>query len=86
MECYERGILNKTDTDGLDLTFGNVEAQRELIKKIAYREGLGDILAEGVFRAAKQFGRGYRGSCEAHGSPCLGNERVHGNGASISNI
>jgi len=58
MECYERGILNKSDTDGLDLTFGNWEAQKELIEKIAYREGLGDILAEGVLRAAKQLGRG----------------------------
>ena len=58
MECYDRGILDKRDTDGLDLTFGNWRAQIELIKKIAYREGFGNVLAEGVMRASKRIGRG----------------------------
>jgi aldehyde:ferredoxin oxidoreductase len=58
MECYENGILRKEDVDGLDLTFGNAEAALELTKKIAYREGFGDILAGGVRRAAKKIGKG----------------------------
>jgi aldehyde:ferredoxin oxidoreductase len=35
MECYERGIISKKDTDGLEMTWGNVEAARELLHKIA---------------------------------------------------
>lgn len=58
MECYERGILDKSDTDGLELTFGDWGAQIELIKRIAYREGFGDVLAEGVMRAAARIGNG----------------------------
>lgn len=58
MECYERGILTKEDTDGLELTFGNSEALLTLIEKIAKREGIGDLLAEGSYRAAKKIGKG----------------------------
>jgi len=58
MECYEKGILTKKDTDGLDLKFGNVEATFMLIDKIAHREGIGALLAEGVKRAAKKVGKG----------------------------
>jgi len=56
MECYERGIIDSQDTDGIDLKFGNAEAMVEMVEKIARREGLGDILAEGVKRAAEEFG------------------------------
>jgi aldehyde:ferredoxin oxidoreductase len=58
MECYEKGIFTKKDTDGLDLKFGNVEATFKLIEKIARREGLGALLAEGVKRASKKVGKG----------------------------
>ncbi len=58
MECYERGLLSKSETDGLELNFGNHEAAVALVHKIAKREGLGDLLAEGVKRAAAQLGRG----------------------------
>jgi aldehyde:ferredoxin oxidoreductase len=56
MELYERGLLKPAQTDGLDLRFGNDAAMLELIRKIAYREGLGDILADGVRRAAELLG------------------------------
>jgi aldehyde:ferredoxin oxidoreductase len=56
MECFERGILTKTDTHGLDLTFGNRDAALQLIEDIAYRRGLGQILSEGVREAARQIG------------------------------
>ena len=56
MECFEKGILKKQDTDGLELNWGNVEAARKLLVRIAHREGLGDVLAEGVMRAAQRIG------------------------------
>jgi len=56
MECYERGILTKQDLDGLEVTWGNVEGAERLLRKIAVREGIGDILAEGVMRAAHKLG------------------------------
>lgn len=58
MECYERGILTKEDTDGLALEWGDQDVILEMIRKIAYREGFGNILAEGVQRAADLVGRG----------------------------
>jgi aldehyde:ferredoxin oxidoreductase len=58
MDCYEHGILNKKDTDGLDLRFGNYEAMLEMLKKMGTREGFGDVLAEGVKRAADKIGKG----------------------------
>lgn len=58
MECYEKGIFSKIDTDGLDLKFGNVEATFELIGKISRKEGLGGLLAEGVKKASKKIGKG----------------------------
>lgn len=58
MECYQRGILTKEDLDGLELEWGNYEAVFELIKKIAMREGIGNLLAEGAKRASDRIGRG----------------------------
>jgi aldehyde:ferredoxin oxidoreductase len=59
MECYEKGILTREDTDGLELKFGNVEAVFAAIHKIAAREGkLGALLADGVKRASKKVGQG----------------------------
>ena len=57
-ELYEKGIITKADTDGLELTYGNHAAMVELVRKIGYREGFGDILAEGTVRAAKKIGKG----------------------------
>lgn len=56
MECYEKGIITKEDTDGLELTWGNVEAVRTMLHKIANRQGLGKVLSEGAMRAAQQIG------------------------------
>ncbi len=58
MECYEKGIFSKKDTDGLELRFGNKEATFALIEKIARREGFGALLAEGVKRASAEIGKG----------------------------
>ncbi|MCK5546693.1 MAG: hypothetical protein KAI27_04920, partial [Rhodospirillaceae bacterium] len=56
MECYEHGLIGKADTDGLDLRFGNAEAMLTMVERIAKRQGLGDLLAEGSLRAAQKIG------------------------------
>jgi len=58
MECFEQGVLTEKDTDGLKLNFGNGEAMLKLIDKITRREGFGNLLAEGVARAAEKIGKG----------------------------
>jgi aldehyde:ferredoxin oxidoreductase len=58
MECFERGIINKEDTGGIDLRFGNEEAFIKMTEKIASRSGFGDILARGSEEAAKIIGKG----------------------------
>ena len=58
MESYEAGILSKEMADGLDLRWGNADAMIELIKKITYRDGIGNILAEGVRKASQIIGKG----------------------------
>jgi len=64
-ECYEKGILTKEDTDGLDLTWGNYEAVIQLIRKIAYRSGFGKLLSEGCKRASEVIGKGSDYYCTA---------------------
>lgn len=56
IECYEAGILTKEQTDGLELTWGNASAMIELVERMIRREGIGDILADGVKRAAACYG------------------------------
>ncbi len=58
MECYENGILTTEDLDGLELTWGNTLAMDKLIRKIAFREGIGDLLAEGTKIASEKIGKG----------------------------
>ncbi|HOE17749.1 MAG TPA: aldehyde ferredoxin oxidoreductase C-terminal domain-containing protein [Syntrophorhabdaceae bacterium] len=56
MECYEKGIFSKDDLDGIDMTWGNVEAVKAMLRKIAAREGIGDLLSQGVMRASRKIG------------------------------
>jgi aldehyde:ferredoxin oxidoreductase len=56
MECFEKGILTTHDTDGLEVTWGNTEVVRKILQKIVQREGIGDVLAEGVMRASQKVG------------------------------
>lgn len=55
MEAYENGVLSQEQV-GMELKFGDVESFKYLVEKIAAREGIGNILAEGVKYAAQQFG------------------------------
>ena len=56
MEAYERGLLTKSGTGGLDLAWGNAEAMIETIHAIARRQGIGALLADGVREAARRLG------------------------------
>jgi len=58
MECCEKGILSSEDLDGLDMSWGSCDGILELIRKIAYREGAGDLFALGIKKAAERIGRG----------------------------
>jgi aldehyde:ferredoxin oxidoreductase len=58
IECYEKKLITKEDTGGLELEFGNGAAVSEMVKRIALRQGIGNLLAEGVKRASEKIGRG----------------------------
>jgi aldehyde:ferredoxin oxidoreductase len=58
MDCYENGILSQEDLGGIDAHFGNSEALIQLLEKIGTREGIGNILAEGVKIAGEKIGKG----------------------------
>jgi aldehyde:ferredoxin oxidoreductase len=57
IECYEKGVITKKDTGGLELTWGNAEAIVALTEQIAKREGFGAVLADGMARAVEKLGR-----------------------------
>jgi aldehyde:ferredoxin oxidoreductase len=58
IECYENGIITKKDTGGIELKWGNHKAMVAMTEKLGKREGLGDVLADGVKRAAGKIGKG----------------------------
>lgn len=58
IECYENGIIDKNDTDGLEMTWGNHKNIIAMLEKLAKREGFGDIIADGVKVAAQKIGKG----------------------------
>ena len=58
MECFEKGLITEKDTGGIELNFGNGEAMCEMLTKIALRQDIGDVLAEGVKGAAEKIGKG----------------------------
>ncbi|MDT3698583.1 MAG: aldehyde ferredoxin oxidoreductase N-terminal domain-containing protein [Thermincola sp.] len=58
IDLYEKGILTREDTEGMHLEWGSPEIALTMIKKIAFREGIGDVLADGVVEAARRIGRG----------------------------
>jgi len=70
MECYENGILSRDDLDGIDLNWGNAEGVISLLEKMIQREGVGDLLADGVKKAAAKIGKG----CEQYAMHAGGQE------------
>jgi aldehyde:ferredoxin oxidoreductase len=70
IECFEKGILTKNDTDGIELAWGDSRGIIQLVEKIINREGIGDILADGCNLAAKRIGKG----SEQYAMTSLGSE------------
>jgi aldehyde:ferredoxin oxidoreductase len=58
MECFEKGILTAADTGGREVRWGDADAMLWLIEQIASRQGIGDVLAEGMRGAAQKIGKG----------------------------
>ena len=58
MECYDRGLLTREDTGGIDLTFGNVDAVMDGVRLIAERHGIGELLSKGSREASRIVGQG----------------------------
>jgi aldehyde:ferredoxin oxidoreductase len=58
IECYEKGLITKEDTGGLELKWGDAAMMLELIELIAHGKGFGKVLAEGTRRMARQIGKG----------------------------
>jgi aldehyde:ferredoxin oxidoreductase len=58
MECFEKGILTAEDSGGLRIEWGNGSTALKLIEMTTYREGIGDIFAEGIKKASAQIGKG----------------------------
>jgi len=58
MECYQRGILKSDQTGGVALQFGDADLVVDLVERIAKREGIGNLLAEGTLRMAESLGGG----------------------------
>ena len=56
MELYQRGIITDADTGGLVMKWGDPEVIISMARKLSYREGIGDLLADGVPAAARKFG------------------------------
>src|SRR4030043_722956 len=56
-ELFQRGLLTKDDIDGIEPKWGDADAFAELAKRIAFRKGIGDVLAEGTYRAALKIGK-----------------------------
>ncbi|MBN1148206.1 MAG: hypothetical protein JXA78_13185 [Anaerolineales bacterium] len=65
MECFERGLLTRADTDGLELRFGcqDHDGLIDLVRKIAMKEGFGELLAMGCSEASKVIGKGSERYC-----------------------
>jgi len=57
MECFERELISSRETDGIEIRFGDCEASLSAIEMIAYRQGFGDILAEGVKAISERIGK-----------------------------
>ncbi len=57
MEWYEKGIVSREDLDGIEMTWGNHESMVKMMEKIVFRQGIGDLLAEGIVRASKRLGK-----------------------------
>ncbi|MFH0888663.1 MAG: aldehyde ferredoxin oxidoreductase family protein [Planctomycetota bacterium] len=58
MECYEKGLITKQDTGGVEFKFGDINSFEKIMNMICYRQGIGNLLADGARAAAEKIGKG----------------------------
>jgi aldehyde:ferredoxin oxidoreductase len=82
MELFERGLIDKEDTGGIEARFGNAEALLSIIKLIGTRRAIGDLLAEGMYQVRRQKPEWSPYILEVKGMPFAAYEPrgFHGNG------
>ncbi len=79
MECYENGLIDKRDTDGIEMNWGNHKSLVAMLEKMAKREGFGDILADGVKAAAQKIDKGAgEYAIHVHGQEVPGHNPIAG--------
>jgi len=79
MECYDKGLVSKGDTGGIEMTWGNHKSLVAMMEKMAKREGFGDVLADGVKIAAEKIGKGAgEYAIHIHGQEVPGHSPVAG--------
>ena len=61
MECQQKGLIRPDEVDGLLLEWGDKKGIKETVEKIVYREGIGNVLANGATRMAQQFNKDVQG-------------------------
>jgi len=76
-EAYEKGYLTPKDTDGLELNWGNADAMITLFHKMAVREGIGELLADGSLKAAEKLGKGSEFAIHVKGQDSLDGVRIN---------
>jgi aldehyde:ferredoxin oxidoreductase len=71
MECFEKGLITPQDLDGGELRWGNVDDIFQMLDRIVFRQGFGDVLAEGAREAARRIGKNAgEFTCEVKGLDC----------------
>lgn len=58
IECFEKGLINTEDTNGLELCWGDADVVVRLTEMIAKQEGIGQLLSDGVKKASEKIGKG----------------------------
>lgn len=87
IELYQKEIIGKEDTEGLELSWSKAETIQDLIRKIAYRQGLGRILAQGLLEASERIGKESGDyAVQTKGSGCIFDPRVRLSSESFSQL
>ena len=55
MECQEKGLISPDDVDGFSISWGDTGKIREAVERIAFRRGIGDLMAQGTTKMSQQF-------------------------------
>ena len=83
MECFEKGLIDPKDTEGIDLRFGNHEAMIAVLNKMVKQEGFGKQIAKGTMRLSKEISGSEAFAMHAKGMEFGGYECRGSNGQAL---